>query len=123
MAGKYEWCYADRIVYFVKWKGYPHSQNTWEPRENLANAPAKLKEWRDRKLRLNLQFEKEDGGQDYRHNPKGAAAGKSSCERRKTLRRGEEGAEERMERQELEVLDRRLRNRVKVWEKAEYQTQ
>jgi hypothetical protein len=101
MARKYEWGYADRIVYFVKWKGYPHSQNTWEPRENLANAPNKLKEWRERKLRLNLEFEKEDSGQDYRHHPKRATADKSTCERRKTLRTGENRTEEKMERQEL----------------------
>ena len=23
--------------YLVKWKGYPHSENTWEPRQNLRN--------------------------------------------------------------------------------------
>src|SRR6201999_3062735 len=23
--------------YLIKWKGYPHSENTWEPKSNLGN--------------------------------------------------------------------------------------
>ena len=28
------------VEYFVKWKGYPSSENTWEPKKNL-KAPVK----------------------------------------------------------------------------------
>jgi len=32
--------------YLVKWKGYPHSENTWEPRENLVDCPDVLQAFR-----------------------------------------------------------------------------
>lgn len=31
--------------FFVKWKGYPDDQNTWEPKKNLAHAADLLKEY------------------------------------------------------------------------------
>lgn len=36
-------------MYFVKWKGYPVSDNTWEPKKNLAHAAELLKEFDARK--------------------------------------------------------------------------
>ena len=39
-------CICDKKVcdgkayYFVKWSGYPHSQNTWEPKDNLLGPDA-----------------------------------------------------------------------------------
>lgn len=29
----------------MKWKGYPHSEDTWEPLENLVNCRKKLQEF------------------------------------------------------------------------------
>ena len=34
-----------KIYYFVKWEGYGVEHDSWEPKENLANAPANLKEF------------------------------------------------------------------------------
>jgi Chromo (CHRromatin Organisation MOdifier) domain len=32
--------------FLIKWKGYPTSENTWEPERNLKNAPELLKEYK-----------------------------------------------------------------------------
>jgi hypothetical protein len=34
-----------KIEYLVKWKGYNHDENTWEPKKNLANASEILQEF------------------------------------------------------------------------------
>lgn len=36
-------------MYLVKWKGYPSSQNTWEPKKNLSHAADLLKAFDDKK--------------------------------------------------------------------------
>ncbi|CAK5269190.1 unnamed protein product [Mycena citricolor] len=31
--------------YLVKWKGWPHSENTWEPSQHLTHAKKVLRDW------------------------------------------------------------------------------
>ncbi len=50
-----------KILYQVKWLGYPHSQNTWEPLEHLINVPQLISYWNQQKrklLRLKKQKQK-----------------------------------------------------------------
>jgi Chromo (CHRromatin Organisation MOdifier) domain len=37
--------------YFIKWKGYPASKNTWEPREHLTNCALLLRRFHRRRRR------------------------------------------------------------------------
>ena len=40
---------SDKVVKFlVKWTGYDHENNTWEPLSNMKNAPEALNEYWDR---------------------------------------------------------------------------
>jgi hypothetical protein len=37
------------MLFLVKWVGYPHEENTWEPRIHLLKAPEKIREWNTNK--------------------------------------------------------------------------
>ena len=38
----------NKVKFLVKWKGFGHENNTWEPFKNMKNAPVSLKEYWDR---------------------------------------------------------------------------
>lgn len=70
----------------MKWKDYPHSQNTWEPKENLKKATIKLKEWEKRKSRMNLTYDDEEteGNKDS-YSTKRTMSRKSSVKKQKAI--------------------------------------
>jgi hypothetical protein len=37
--------YRNRWQYFIKWRGYPDSENTWEPMTNLQNSHDLIQQW------------------------------------------------------------------------------
>jgi len=39
------WKTKDGLQYFIKWKGYPQEENTWEPRSSLTNCPKILRQY------------------------------------------------------------------------------
>ena len=38
----------NKVKFLVKWQGFGHENNTWEPFKNMKNAPDLLKEYWDR---------------------------------------------------------------------------
>ena len=38
----------NKVKFLVKWRGFGHENNTWEPFKNMKNAPDSLKEYWDR---------------------------------------------------------------------------
>ncbi len=38
----------NKTKFLVKWKGFGHENNTWEPFKNMQNAPVSLREYWDR---------------------------------------------------------------------------
>jgi hypothetical protein len=33
------------VHYLVKWKGYGHEENTWEPKRHMVNCEEKMERW------------------------------------------------------------------------------
>ena len=54
------------VEYFVKWKGYPSSENTWEPKKNLKRLEHLIKEFENG---IGEKFVKKmkKGEQDYHY--------------------------------------------------------
>lgn len=40
-----DWKHYGKEQFLVKWRGYPMSDNTWEPQENITNAEAALSDY------------------------------------------------------------------------------
>jgi len=58
-----------KVYYLVKWKGFPEDDTTWEPKENLDNAPGKINLF-EKQLANKL---KEQGETKEQENSKGSS--------------------------------------------------
>ena len=50
-------CTEADYYYLVRWEGYDHTEDTWEPLDNLESCQAKMQDFRDR-LRRRLRARK-----------------------------------------------------------------
>ena len=57
-----------KTLYLVKWKGYSLDETTWEPVENLGNAPLKIKDFENQLLVKAKEAGKTSGHEDPSHN-------------------------------------------------------
>lgn len=44
----------DQSFYFVKWEGFSHVSNTWEPEKGFKYCPHVLKEFEDKQLTIEM---------------------------------------------------------------------
>jgi len=49
------------VLYFVKWKGYPDNENTWEPEAHLEGSEEAVKEYEERIKRKEEERRKKEG--------------------------------------------------------------